>query len=184
MPELDFVYNTGAAWTDLLGTLRYPHTEDPLERLDTPGRLAEWLDAVGLAPAQPPVDADLALARSVRDALRVLAAGALDIPAPPDSPSAEEAARILGALGPVRPGVDASTVPLRPQAPADTRAALARIVVTAVTDLGHHPDDFGQCSDPGCRKIYLDPSHVRKACCDTCSTRLRVRAYRERTKKA
>ena len=65
MPELDFVYNTGAAWTDLLGTLRYPHTEDPLERLDTPGRLAEWLDAVGLAPAQRPVDADLALA--IRD---------------------------------------------------------------------------------------------------------------------
>ncbi|WP_348787163.1 ABATE domain-containing protein [Leifsonia sp. NPDC080035] len=184
MAELDFVYNTGAVWSDLLGTLRYPHTEDPLERLDTPDRLAEWLDAVGLAPAQRPLEADLRLARSVRDALRVLSASLLGIPAPPGAPSAEEAARVLGALGPADPAFDGSTASVRLQAPADTRSALARIVVTAVTDLGHHAHDFGQCSDPGCRKIYLDPSHVRKACCDTCSTRLRVRAYRERTKKA
>ena len=169
MAELDFVFNTGAAWTDLLGTLRYPYTEDPLDRLTSPERLAEWFAAVGLAPTAPPGDDDLALAQATREALRTLATGALGLPLPPGSPDAEQAVRVM--LSAERIG-------------RFTRAALARIVASATTDLGHHPQDFGQCSDPGCRKIYLDASHVRKACCDTCSTRLRVRAYRERTKRA
>lgn len=185
MAELDFVYNTGAAWTDLLGTLRYPYVEDPLERLDTPQRLAEWLAAVGLAPTAPPTEDDLRLARETREALRTLADGALGLPLRPDAPSAADAARTLGGLGATGLAFElAGNASLRPQSPADTRTALARIVAAATTDLGHHPQDFGECSDAGCRKIYLDPSHVRKACCDTCSTRLRVRAYRERTKRA
>jgi len=185
MAELDFVFNTGAAWTDLLGTLRYPYTEDPLDRLTSPERLAEWFAAVGLAPTAPPGDDDLALAQATREALRTLATGALGLPLPPGSPDAEEAVRVLGGVGAPGSAFElAGSDALRPRNPADTRAALARIVASATTDLGHHPQDFGQCSDPGCRKIYLDASHVRKACCDTCSTRLRVRAYRERTKRA
>jgi predicted RNA-binding Zn ribbon-like protein len=60
---------------------------------------------------------------------------------------------------------------------------MARIVTSALTDLAHHRSDLGVCSDPECAKVFVDPAHTRKACCDTCSTRLRVRAYREKAKR-
>lgn len=183
MSDLDFVYNTGAAWTDLLGTRRHAFAAEPLERLTDEARLAEWLDAVGLPPRRPLTAADVELTRQTREALRLLACAALGLPRAPDAPEAEAASATLAGLG--SPATTFAPAPgggLAAEPPETAREALARLVAAATADLAHHPADFGRCSDPDCAKLYLDPSHVRKACCDTCSTRLRVRAYREKAR--
>lgn len=184
MSEFEFAYNTGAAWTDLLGTRRLAYASAPIERLSGPGRLAEWFAAVGLAPDRAPDDDDVTLAIAAREAMRLVACDSLGLRPAPDAPNADAAAATLAGLGDTGStalviGADGT---LRPQVPATTRAALARLLTSAVADLGHHPDDFGVCADAECSKIFFDPSHVRKSCCDTCSTRLRVRAHREKSR--
>ncbi|WP_223695109.1 ABATE domain-containing protein [Leifsonia poae] len=189
MSDLELVYNTGAAWTDLLGTRRHAYSPQPLERLTDPDRLTEWLTTVGLPPATPPDETDLALARATREAIRLLAHSTLSstqhtLPLTADAPPAADAAALLGELS--RASAPAFTIgdtgAVTPTRPENTRDALGRLAQSAVADLAHHPADFGVCSDAACAKIYLDPSHLRKACCDTCSTRLRVRAFRQKAK--
>lgn len=189
MSDLDLVYNTGAAWTDLLGTRRHAYSPRSLERLTDAARLAEWLAAVGLSPAVPPDENDVVLARTAREAIRLLAHSTLGLPESTlpqaaDAPNPADAAATLGSLS--RASMPAfetnSDAGLTPTRPSTTRDALGRLAESAVTDLAHHPADFGVCADSECAKIYLDPSHLRKSCCDTCSTRLRVRAHREKAK--
>jgi hypothetical protein len=182
--DLDFIYNTGAAWADLLGTVRHPYGGRPVERLRDAGRLAEWLDHVGLRPTEAITEPDRETAIATREALRAVVCARLGLPRAPGAPSDDDAAAVLDRLRAVDdPQLAVVDGVIAELPPASVHAAMARIVTTALTDLAHHQSDLGHCSDPECAKVFVDPAHTRKACCDTCSTRLRVRAYREKAKR-
>jgi len=184
MASLEFTYNTGAAWTDLLGTRWHAYGRRPLERLADAGGLAQWLREVGLEPQNVPDESDVALAQEVRESIRTVMASTLGRKQAEDAPAADVAARTLQQLqtaewAPVM--VDAAG-DLRIRRPANTRAAMARLLNDAVTDLAHHPGDLHSCADDDCAKVYLDASNVRRYCGPTCATRARVRTHRARSR--
>lgn len=182
MADLDFIFNTGATWTDLLGTVRHAQSATNLDRLTDPDRLAEWFRAVGFSLSTAPSEKDLVAARHVRESLRALARARLGLEPAYATPDAEDAARTLRHTAAHGTDLVGDPEDLLAARPVTVDSALGAIVTSALVDLAHHPADYGVCSDAQCSKIFLDPAHTRKACCDTCSTRLRVRAYRERSK--
>lgn len=189
MSDLDFVFGTGGAWTDLLGTLKYSYTDHSVERLTTPERAAEWFEAVGFALRQPLGQCDLERVRELRGALAAIAHARLGMPQSPGAPDFSTAMATLRAATATHTEglLDTVASPRRTghrDIPLPLDAVLEGIVTSALSDLVQRPQDFGHCADDGCRKIFLDPSHSRKACSTTCATRLRVRAYRHKGQQA
>ncbi|GAB3798316.1 hypothetical protein GCM10028798_10570 [Humibacter antri] len=182
MPALDFVYNSGASWTDLLGTVKYSYTDHPVERLTTAERLSEWLTAVGFPPPAPPTLDDVEWVRQLRTALASVARGRLGMPQAANAPDAETASAALrrAAATGIDGLLDSAVSQETTSRAVPIRSAFGGIVTSALTDLASRPQDFGWCADDDCRKIFFDPAHARKACSSTCSTRMRVRAYRHR----
>jgi predicted RNA-binding Zn ribbon-like protein len=89
---LEFRFDGGATWLDLLATRGRSFSARPIERLTSPARLAEWLARCQLTPSEPPSAADLTHARELRETLRSLALAAVSgTPAPADA--VDDAAR-------------------------------------------------------------------------------------------
>jgi len=173
------VLDTGAAWLDLVATVGSRYAAAPTERLDGPARLAEWLEAEGLAPPKPPGPADLAAARELREALAGLALAALEgLPPEPDAVAILE--RHLAADRP--PSLLATGSGLAREAPADVATALGWVARQAADHLaGPRAAQLSACADPECRRLYLDPGGRRRWCSSgRCGSRARVRAYRRR----
>lgn len=133
---------------------------DPVERIPTPQRLADWFAVVGLAVGRC-TDADLVRAVELREAIhRAATAAALDEPLPP------RAVRILN---------DCSTrgraaMVLTPQRQRgwdltdgdETADALGVIAGDAITLLaGERPGRWALCASPTCRAAFFDTSRSR-----------------------
>jgi predicted RNA-binding Zn ribbon-like protein len=172
-------YDSGAGWLDLLATVGGRFGSAPIEHLDGPERLAEWLAHQGLAPAVPPTEADLAAARELRAALAHVVFALLDgvsVPSAALDLVQDYAARDRP------PRLRAVRRELRVLPPDDGTAALARVARQAVDQLaGPVRDQLGACADEECRMVYLDPGGRRRWCAaNRCGVKARVRAHRQR----
>jgi predicted RNA-binding Zn ribbon-like protein len=175
-----FKYETGAPWLDLLATVGGAYGPDPVERMRGLPQLVEWLDHQHLSPQTPPVEADVAASRELRELIRPLVVATLaDEPVP------------AVAVAALQPWLDNGTAP-RPvvvdgrialAAPPTARAALgslARQAVEFLADPGHIR--LGACADEDCHMAFLDPAGKRRWCVSgVCGVRARVRKHRART---
>ncbi|GAA3168221.1 CGNR zinc finger domain-containing protein [Nonomuraea roseoviolacea] len=176
---LAFRFDCGAIWLNLLATQGRTFGAHPVERLATPGRLAEWLERCELTPARPPDDDDLRLARALRETLRPLALATVDHLPPPASAVAELAAFLAGHDDPIRLSADGR---LRREPPRSTADALARIARQAVDQMtGADRFALRSCPEQDCRGVFVDPPGRRRWCpSPACASRGRVRALRAR----
>lgn len=172
-------FDAGCAALNLLATRGLRRTAEPVERLDTPNRLADWLDANGL-PAVRAGRAELAAVHGLREAAyRLLAATVAGTrPARADVRAvADLAARPLP--GPaLRASGDAVTL-RPPQATVETLlTGLARDVAALAAD---PPPELRACDGPNCGMLYLDTSrgHRRRWCSmGRCGNAAKVAQYR------
>lgn len=167
----------GAPWLNLLATRGRHFGTQPVERLATRDRLAEWLRHSELTPLAPVTEADLAAAHRLREILRDLALAAVDGRAPARSAPAALAEFPTGE--PVRLAV---LDRLHRSAPATTADALGRLAHQAADWLtGPLRHDLRACPERDCRGVFADPGGRRRWCpAPACASRGRVRALRER----
>ncbi|MEV8635306.1 CGNR zinc finger domain-containing protein [Streptosporangium sp. NPDC051023] len=177
--KLAFRFDCGAAWLNLLATRGRTFSAAPVERLATPGRLAEWLEHCELSPAQPPDQDDLHLAWALRETLRALALATVDEQPPPAGAVASLATFLVRHDDPVRLTSDNR---LRREPPASTAHALARLARQAVDHLtGSDRLALRRCPEDDCRGVFIDPPGRRRWCpSPACASRGRVRALRAR----
>jgi predicted RNA-binding Zn ribbon-like protein len=178
---LEFRFDGGATWLDLLATRGRSFGARPVERLTSPARLAEWLARCQLSPDRPPSSTDLASARELRETLRSLALAAVSGSRAPAESVAGAARWAAGAEQLLLVGGQ-----LRRQPPVDTDEALARIARQALEQLtGAQRDQLVSCAEQDCRWVFLDPTGRRRWCpSPACASRGRVRALRARRKAA
>ena len=170
----------GAAWLDLLATLGGRYRAQQRDALATPALLREWLRQHGAEPTGAVTDADLVLARDLREALHRAAVAALR----DEPPAADDRRLIAAALAADEPlRLNPRSRELAITRPATARAALARLARDAVQDLaGARRAQLHACGDDTCSGVFLDGTGRRRWCSDqTCGNRLRVRAHRART---
>jgi predicted RNA-binding Zn ribbon-like protein len=176
---LEFRFDCGATWLNLLATRGRSFSAQPIERISTPTRLAEWLELSGLAPVEPPVQADVVRACRLRETLRPLAMAVVaGEPAPPAAVAELQA--FLGARPePVR--LEAGAL-LQRAAPATATVALRRIAYQAADQLtGAEREALDICPEHDCRGVFANPGRRRRWCpAPACASRGRVRALRER----
>jgi predicted RNA-binding Zn ribbon-like protein len=177
--KLAFRFDCGAAWLNLLATKGRTFSEAPVERLTTPGRLAEWLERCELSPTRPPGQDDLHQARALRETLRTLALATVEEQPPPAGVVATLAAFLAGHDDPVRLTTDGR---LRREPPATTAHALTRIARQAVDHMtGSDRLALKSCPEDDCRGVFIDPPGRRRWCpSPACASRGRVRALRAR----
>jgi predicted RNA-binding Zn ribbon-like protein len=173
-------FDSGAVWLDLVATVGFARTPAPIERLRDLDRLREWLAAQNLLPAAELTEADLDLAKDLRQTLRGLAESTVE----EKSPSGDVIAQLnefLAADGPVSVRVTRSGE-LTVNRPATVAEALARIARQAVEHLtGPVAATLRKCADEDCSMVFTDPNGRRRWCAaETCGVRNRVRAHRER----
>ncbi|MFG1645288.1 CGNR zinc finger domain-containing protein [Amycolatopsis sp. NPDC049252] len=178
MPDdLAFRFDSGAPWLDLLATSGRHFGSNPVERMPTTDRLAEWLAQVGLTPLDRVTGADLDAAHRLREALRELALGAVDGVAP-----RADQVRALTVFFRAEPVHLAALDRLHRSAPATAADALSRLALQAADWLtGPLRADLRVCPEQDCRGVFADPGGRRRWCpSPACASRGRVRALRER----
>ncbi|WP_156934712.1 CGNR zinc finger domain-containing protein [Pseudonocardia spinosispora] len=183
MSTKDFRFDCGATWLNLLATSGQTFSARPIERIDTPERLADWLSRCELAPEHSPGPSDLELAVSVRETVRAVA-----LPTATGTPVPAVAVRALAKLLSDLPA-DVRLAPgdaLLRRPPVDTAEALGRIVRQAVSHLtGVERHDLLVCAEHDCQGIFIDPTGRRRWCpAPACASRGRVRALRARRQQA
>ncbi|MBF6136302.1 ABATE domain-containing protein [Nocardia otitidiscaviarum] len=172
-----FRFDCGSTWLNLLATKGRSFSADPVERLDSPARFAEWLDRSELLPARPPTGDDLARAIRLRETLRVLVLATIDGTAPPHDAVTELSAFLADdSVHLVVAGR------LRREPPATAVDALARIARQAVDYLtGIERAALKVCPEHDCRGVFIDSAGRRRWCpSPACASRGRVRAMRAR----
>ena len=177
--KLAFRFDCGAVWLNLLATTGRTFSANPVERLSTPSRFAEWLRHSELSPVRPPCEADLLRARRLRETLRTLALATVDEHPPPADAVADLVAFLAQHDDPI--GMTA-TDRLRRKPPATAGHALARIARQAVDQLtGADRNALKSCPEHDCRAVFIDPLGRRRWCPSAaCASRGRVRALRAR----
>lgn len=173
-------FDTGAVWLDLVASVGYAHGPRPTERMYDLDRLREWLATENLLPAAELTDADLDLARDLRQTLRGLAEAAVAGAAPP-SGAVERLNDVLAADVPLTMRLNRSGQ-LTTSRPATVAEAMARVARQAVEHLtGPVAATLRTCADHDCTTLFLDAGGRRRWCsAETCGVRNRVRAHRER----
>jgi predicted RNA-binding Zn ribbon-like protein len=159
------------------------------DALDSAAALVEWLAVTGLVPQCRATSADLASARSLRDALRRLAAVATedDRPSPSLLPSEQEALAELNAIvcvAHVPPGLQRGDAGWERSPAFRGRAlsvALASVALDAVALLVA-PSPLRACRAPGC-VLYFVQDHPRRAwCSEGCGNRVRAARHYARSR--
>nr|WP_058044234.1 ABATE domain-containing protein [Streptomyces roseifaciens] len=185
----DLRFDAGRLCLDLVATVGGRFGDEPVERLDTPDRLRDWLLASGAVPPATPltaVDAAwLARVRAVRDLLhRIVHAEVDGRAADPDLERVNAlAATAPPALRAVR-AEDGTLVRTVAAAP-DCGAVVGRIARDAV-ELLTDPAARGQlrrCEGETCSLVYLDTSRGRRrrwCSSEVCGNRERVARHRRR----
>lgn len=160
------------------------------DALTAPGDLARWLAATGLTTGEPPVTAaGLRAARTLRDALRRLAALQTGDPRPAarsalqDVDAAVQAVNAVVAAGPRREALQVHDGRLRryPTVPTtDPAVALAVVAAEGVDLLTGTDPALSACHAPGC-VLYFVRDHPRREWCSTaCGNRARAARHYER----
>ncbi|MEV5752273.1 CGNR zinc finger domain-containing protein [Actinoallomurus sp. NPDC052308] len=177
--KLAFRFDCGATWLNFLATKGRTFSAAPVERLASPGLLAEWLERCELSPAQPPDQDDLHQAWALRETLRGIALATVEEKPPPATAVATLAAFVAGHDDPIRLTADDR---LRREPPATTAHALARITRQAVDQMtGSDRLALKRCPEDDCRGVFIDPPGRRRWCpSPACASRGRVRALRAR----
>ncbi len=175
---LAFRFDCGAGWLNLLATKGRTFSANPVERLATPDRLAEWLEICELSPVRPPDHDDLQSAWRLRETLRVLALATIAEEPPPAS-AVEGLIALTEQDDPIRLVVDGR---LRRERPPTAEHALVRIARQAVDQLTSADRlALKSCPEPDCRGVFVDPPGRRRWCpSPACASRGRVRALRAR----
>ncbi|MCZ4118799.1 CGNR zinc finger domain-containing protein [Streptomyces sp. H39-S7] len=200
-------FDTGRVSLDLLATVSGRLSEEPVDRLDSPRRLTQWLYGTGLVPSGTAVAVDAAwLGRFLvlRDVLRrvvatQLAAGPRDGTSPAalsaddplsTTPSAADVSRLNAAAlaappaPSARPAPDGTlvrTLAAQPDCGA-LLAAVARDAVELLTDPVARAQ-LRQCEGESCSLVYLDASRGRRrrwCSSEICGNRERVARHRRR----
>lgn len=178
-----FCYAAGTEWLNLIGTVADRLGPDPLERLRSGERLAEWLrHEENAAPDLAVTEADLAYAKRIREALWVLAGCAVE----GTEPQAEAVAVANTALDAYRPpSVYVADGRLRFTSPESVKVAMAWLVRQAGATLtSETAAQLRACAEPICGAIFLDPTGRRRWCpSGRCGVKSRVRAHRERARR-
>lgn len=180
-----FSFHRGSLALDLVGTVGRRASDAPEERLPDPAALGIWLDEAGLAPGTAPTDAELAVARSLREAIHRAAAAALggERVRRADVAALNDAARAL------RDGAPRLTASLeaRWETGRPVAFALGRVAADAIDLLARRRDRLARCELPGCGALLLSRSRgeERRWCSmETCGNRAKVAAFRARQRGA
>lgn len=176
---MDFGFSSGNTALDFVGTMgRWD--SDPVDLLDSPGRLREWLVAGGVVDTTPPVRPDdLERARHLRAALHGLIRAALDGSRP--SPRDRAAVNAAAAAEPVVPALQTDGELTRR---GDITATMSTVARSALELLGGpERNAVRECEAPHCTRLYVDRSARRsRRWCDmrVCGNRAKARAHRQR----
>lgn len=159
------------------------------DALGTVGQLEQWARQCGLSPASKLTRDDLDSARALRDAVRRLAASALDDDRPGAVPdlSTEDALGVLnGFLGALSPEL------LHDQDGGYRRGwstelrgfarTLSNVALDATDVLDEADQRLGVCHGPGCVLYFARVPARRGWCSDACGNRARVARHYQRTK--
>jgi predicted RNA-binding Zn ribbon-like protein len=175
----------------LMNTI-WADADGPHDDLAATADVNRWLDAVGLDRAGArATEADLAAARALRDALRVVAAHATadDRPAATD-PGADVAAA-LDRVNSIAAGLPAPRLALRdgrleratPDDPSPVATALAQIADQAISLLGgEDAARLRACRAPGCVRYFTKTHPRREWCSVACGNRVRAARHYRRSR--
>jgi predicted RNA-binding Zn ribbon-like protein len=181
-PEIrdGFKYLAGHVALDLPGTLAGRLKASPRELLSQPNDLGRWLLAAQLSTSMPEVtQADLVLAKTLRESLYDLALACIDGKALPD-----DARRKLNRIA-----ADAGAIPKldthrRVHLSGSASAFLTSIARDAVSLLGGQMSErIRQCDGETCALLFLDTSRAgdRRWCSMSgCGNRAKVAEFRRR----
>ncbi|MEU3754953.1 ABATE domain-containing protein [Streptomyces olivoreticuli] len=185
----DLRFDAGRLCLDLVATVGGRFSEEPVERLDTPERLRDWLLAAGVVPPGTPLGAVdtgwLGRFHAARDLLhRVVHAEVDGRAADPDLERVNAlAATAPPALRAVR--ADDGTL-IRTVAAAPDCGALVGQICRDAVELLTDPATRGQlrqCEGDTCSLVYLDTSRGRRrrwCSSEVCGNRVRVARHRRR----
>lgn len=182
---MTFPNPAGRPSLNLVATVRSRLTKSPIERLQTPTDLNEWLSSQGL-PASTSTHADLTSARALREAIHALVTAALSASEP--DPAALDIVNEF-AQHPDRPRLYWTRCGYTSTGTTRTaRVQLAAVAADAITLLAG-PDvvRLHQCEAENCGTAFLlNPStHTRRWCSSTtCGNRARVNAHRQRASRS
>jgi predicted RNA-binding Zn ribbon-like protein len=182
-PKRSFPFHHGRSALSFVGTVG-DRGSDPVERLDSPDALADWLAQAALAPREVAVS-PRAFARALR--LREAIARAVDAivagrrPDPDDIGTVNAAAK----AAPAHVALDPATLRIVDAARDPLAAALGRVARDAIELLGD-PEERGRlrtCGLDACGSVFLTPAgrRERRWCSmERCGNRAKVSAYRDR----
>lgn len=176
---MDFRFDCGATWLNLLATSGRTFSDRPVERIDSVVHLAHWLAFSELTPAKPPKMADVERAQLLRETLRPLAMATVAGEPPPAAAVAALAEFLDCPDDPVELAITRRLVRTQPPT---VDAVLARIARQAVDQLtGAERRDLAICDEHDCRGVFANPGGRRRWCpAPACASRGRVRAMRAR----
>ncbi|WP_116212055.1 CGNR zinc finger domain-containing protein [Streptomyces olivoreticuli] len=185
----DLRFDAGRLCLDLVATVGGRYSEEPVERLDTPERLRDWLLAAGVVPPGTPLGAVdtgwLGCFHAARDLLhRVVHAEVDGRAADPDL----ERVNALAATAPPAPRAvrAADGTLIRTVAGAPDCGALVGQICRDAVELLTDPATRGQlrqCEGETCSLVYLDTSRGRRrrwCSSEVCGNRVRVARHRRR----
>lgn len=175
-----FRFRGGHIAIDLPATLQARLKSTPRELLKTPQDLARWLVAAGLATTPPEADeADLALARSLREAIYVLASARL-----PNGPEPSDAREDLNTIAIGPPATPRLSLDGKLELFGSTASLLATLARDAIHLFGGEEADLiRQCQSPACTLFFIDTSRSgeRRWCSMVgCGNKAKVADFRRR----
>jgi predicted RNA-binding Zn ribbon-like protein len=173
-----FAYLSGRPCLDLTTTLQVRHRDEPIETLNVPRDVGDWIDQAGLAEQVRVDQAGLVRTREVREAIHRLCRAALT-----SSVSKRADLRLLNDTASRPP-----TIPCLIDGTARHRGDLDQVLSTIARDAidllsGAHAARIRECAHPDCSRLFLDASHAgrRRWCGMTaCGSRSKSAAYRQR----
>ena len=170
-----FRFRGGHVALDLASTLTRRLKDDPKDLLTSPRDLDRWLVSSGLASTYPgSASSDLALARTLREAIYVIAIGKT-------SRAAREQLNSIAALRPAAPQLSASGKVVRRGGASEQLAAIAGQAVELFG--GADAPRIRQCEGNGCAILFLDQSRSgrhRWCSMEGCGNRAKAEAFRHR----
>ena len=182
-PKRNFPLHHGCISLSFAGTVG-DRGSTPLERLDAPDALIDWLLAAGLlgrsvpAPDQRTFTAALRLRENIASIAAAVVAGTK--PAGADIAALNTVVRRWGS----RPMLDPKTLTTREEIADPIAAALGRVARDAVELLGDRAarERLRACGLDSCGSIFLTPVGRDRRWCSMarCGNRAKVAAFRER----
>jgi predicted RNA-binding Zn ribbon-like protein len=187
--EVPDLYPSEPVTVRLLNTI-FADREGVHDALGTVGQLEQWARQCGLTPISRLTRDDLAHARALRDAVRRLAANAVDDDRPGAVPGlgAEDALEVLnGFLGAVAPALRQDRDGYHRGWSSDVsgfRRTLSELALDAADLLEGAGHRLGACHGPGC-VLYFERVPARRGwCSDACGNRARVARHYQRRRGA